>query len=180
VLRARTRDSWQASNCRGRRRVLERSDANNAHSAAQSLIRAIYPTDHSPASTHFPLPRSFTATTLCGYLIMSPPGGLDGNLFLVAIGARHAVDRNFRRAAWTPASQLPDGCLPLGRRTAASALATPAEVPRAGNRRGYSGEPSPRSELNANVLSRGWLTVMAAVRTRKGARPLACSSELVL
>ena len=27
--------------------------------------------------------------------------------------------------------------------------------------RGYSGEPSPRSELNANVLSRGWLTVMA-------------------
>ena len=46
-----------------------------------------------------PLCRSFTATALCGYLVMSPPGSLDGNLAAVAMGARHAVDRNLEPRA---------------------------------------------------------------------------------
>ncbi len=45
---------------------------------------------------------------------MSPPGGLDGNLFLVAIGAQHAVDRNFRRAAWTPSQPTSGWLLAVG------------------------------------------------------------------
>ena len=43
----------------------------------------------------FPLPRSFTRYKAVKILAHEPSGGLNGDLFPVTMGARHAINRNF-------------------------------------------------------------------------------------